>query len=210
MAAVHHPLFARFYGLFSPAAEKAGTADHRQEVLAGLKGRIIEVGAGNGLNFSHYPPEVTEVLAVEPEPYLRHKALEAAAAAPVPVTVVDGAADSLPAETEAFDAAVASLMLCSVPDQDAALAEMHRVVRAGGQLRFYEHIRADEPRRARLQDRVDHVWPHLMGGCHTGRDTVAAIERAGFVISSQRRFLFQPCALAGAVAPHVIGSAQRP
>lgn len=210
MAAVHHPLFARFYGFLSPAAEKAGTADHRQEVLAGLEGRVIEVGAGNGLNFAHYPPEVTEVLAVEPEPYLRHKALEAAAAAPVPVTVVDGAADSLPAEAEGFDAAVASLMLCSVPDQDVALAEMRRVVRPGGQLRFYEHVRADEARRARLQDRVDHVWPHLMGGCHTGRDTVAAIERAGFVISSQRRFLFQPCALAGAVAPHVIGAAQRP
>ena len=207
---IHHPVFARLYSLLAPGAEKLGPAEHRQEALAGLNGRVIEVGAGNGLNFAHYPPEVTEVLAVEPEPYLRHRAVQAAAAAPVPVIVVDGTADALPAESESFDAAVASLVLCSVPDPSAALAEMRRVLRPGGQLRFYEHIRSDDPRRGRLQDRVDRFWPLFIGGCHTGRDTVAAIENAGFVISAQRRFLFQPCALSAPVAPHVIGTAERP
>ena len=107
---------------------------------AGLTGRVVEVGAGNGLNFGHYPATVTEVVAVEPEPYLRERAEEAARAAPVDVTVVVGLADALPAEDGAFDAAVASLVLCSVPDQAGALAELRRVVRPDGELRFYEHV----------------------------------------------------------------------
>lgn len=205
-----HPVFARAYRLLSVGAERAGSAEHRREALAGLRGRVIEVGAGNGLNFAHYPPEVSEVVAVEPEPYLRGRASAAAADAPIPVTVVAGHAEQLPAPDGAFDAAVASLVLCSVPDQAAALAELYRVVRAGGELRFYEHVRGERPAAARWQDRLDRVWPHLAGGCHPNRDTVAAIERAGFRLSWQRRFEFQPCVLASPVAPHVIGLAERP
>ncbi|MEA2467958.1 MAG: hypothetical protein QOJ57_2084, partial [Thermoleophilaceae bacterium] len=144
--AVHHPLFARLYALISPKAEKAGVGDHRREMLDGLAGRVIELGAGNGLNFAQYPESVTEVVAVEPEPYLRSRADEAAAAAAVPVTVVEGTADRLPAADASFDAAVASLVLCSVPDQARALAELRRVLRPGGELRFYEHVIADTPR----------------------------------------------------------------
>ena len=207
---VSHPIFARFYGLISPAAEKAGAAEHRTELLAGLRGRVIEPGAGNGLNFAHYPPEVTEVIAVEPEPYLRHKAIQAATRTAVPVKVVDGEADHLPAADESFDAAVTSLVLCSVPDPTLALSELYRVIRSGGELRFYEHVRADTPGRARLQDRADRIWPYLGGGCHTGRDTVANVEAAGFLVETQRRFLFEPCFIAKPVAPHVIGLARRP
>src|SRR5438445_10436659 len=111
-AEVRNPLFARLYTWLSAGAEKAGAAKHRDENLAGLRGRVIEIGAGNGLNFRHYPAEVQEVVAVEPEPYLRARAREAAATAPVPVTVVDGTADRLPAQEGEFDAAVASLVLC--------------------------------------------------------------------------------------------------
>jgi SAM-dependent methyltransferase len=207
--AVHHPLFARIYALVSPQAEKAGVAGHRRELLEGLGGRVIEVGAGNGLNFAHYPPSVTEVVAVEPEPYLRSRAQEAAEAAPVPVRVVDGTADALPVGGGQFDAAVASLVLCSVPDQASALSELRRALRPGGELRFYEHVVAETPRRAAVQRRLDEwgVWPRVFGGCHVARDTVASIQAAGFAVERVRRFDFK----SGPVSiPHVIGAARRP
>ena len=206
---ISHPVFARFYALMSAGAEKAGAAEHRREALAQLSGLVVEVGAGNGLNFAHYPPEVTQVVAVEPEPHLRRKAAEAAGRAPVPVTVVHGHAEDLPGEEASFDAGVASLVLCSVPDQSAALAELHRVIRPGGELRFYEHVRAEHPGWARIQDRVDRVWPFFAGGCHPNRDTPAAVEAAGFQAVTTRRFLFQPCLITRPVAPHVIGRAWR-
>ena len=137
-----HPFFARMWLRLSPRGERRGVAEHRSELLAGLSGRVVEVGCGNGLNFAHYPSEVDEVLAVEPEPTLRAAAADAAARAPVPVRVVESVADRLPADDESCDAAVASLVLCSVPDQAAALAEIRRVLRAGGELRFYEHVQA--------------------------------------------------------------------
>src|SRR5437016_1746642 len=168
---VRHPIFARMYAHMAERFEAKGNADHRRELLAGASGRIIEVGAGTGLNFGHYPSAVKEVLAVEPEAYLRGRAEQAARTAPVRVSVVDGTADVLPAEDESFDVAVASLVLCSVPDQRTALAEIRRVLRPGGELRFYEHVRAQEPRLARIQRRADIIWPLTAGGCHTARVT---------------------------------------
>jgi len=206
---VHHPLFARGYARMAAKAESKGAAAHRTELLAGLTGRVIEVGAGNGLNFAHYPDTVEHVLAVEPEPLLRDLATKASEHAPVTVEVVDGVADALPAEDAAFDAGVASLVLCSVADQDQALTELWRVIRPGGELRFYEHVRADTPGFARFQRAIDVIWPHVGGGCHTSRDTQSAIERAGFEVLTSRRFRFIPCWLAGPVAPHVVGVARR-
>jgi ubiquinone/menaquinone biosynthesis C-methylase UbiE len=211
MAEVRNPLFARLYTLLSRGAESAGAAEHRDRNLAGLRGRVVEIGAGNGLNFDHYPAEVDEVVAVEPEPYLRAKAVEAAAGAPVRVTVVDGTADRLPAGDGEFDAAVASLVLCTVPDPARALAEAHRVLQPGGELRFYEHVRARDPRRARWQDRLaKRIWPACGGGCHPNRDTEAAIVAAGFAIERADRFEWKPGPGMGLIAPHVIGLARRP
>ena len=207
----NHPLFARIFARASPAMDAEGAADHRRLLLAGAEGRVIEVGAGTGANFVHYPPAVTGVLAVEPEPYLRRLAVEAAARAPVPVEVVDGCAERLPAGDGAFDVAVASLVLCSVPDQRAALLEMRRVVRPGGQLRFYEHVRAGTPGLRRAQRVVDAtLWPLLLGGCHTGRNTAAAIEAAGFVIDRLDRFAFPETGPPNPSSPHVLGRATRP
>jgi ubiquinone/menaquinone biosynthesis C-methylase UbiE len=207
-----HPLFARLYLRIGPAMDRAGAADHRKALVAGLSGRVVEIGAGNGLMFAHYPPEVTEVLAVEPEPTLRAAALEAARAAPVQIKVVDGVAENLPAGDGEFDAAVAALVLCSVPDQAVALAELRRVLRPGGQLRFYEHVAAPNPSTLlRVQRFLDAtVWPRLAAGCHTSRDTTAAIAAAGFTLEDVHRFRFPETGLPGPAAPHVRGSATSP
>jgi SAM-dependent methyltransferase len=126
-----HPVFARIYAKVAEAGERRGGAEHRRRLLAGLSGRVIEMGAGSGANFSHYPATVSEVVAVEPERYLRERAQRAAAQAPVAVSVLDGVGDRLPGEAGSFDAGVSALVLCTVPHQQAALAELLRVIRPG-------------------------------------------------------------------------------
>jgi ubiquinone/menaquinone biosynthesis C-methylase UbiE len=206
---VRHPVFARLYARDCARMEARGVAEHRRRLLAGLSGRVVEIGAGTGSTFRHYPAEVRELIAVEPEPYLRARALEAAAAADVPVDVIDALAEQLPLEDASVDAAVAALVLCSVHDPPAALAELHRVVRPGGELRFYEHVRSTSPRLARVQRTLDVVWPHLLGGCHTSRDTERAIADAGFRIERCERFRFPEGLLAAPASPHVLGAARR-
>ncbi|MFF3324870.1 class I SAM-dependent methyltransferase [Streptomyces sp. NPDC002889] len=210
--AVHHPLFARFYARMSVAADtKGGIAAYRAELLSGLSGRVIEIGAGNGLNFPHYPAAVSEVVALEPERTLRKLAADAALRADVPVDVVPGAAEALPVKSEAFDAAVASLVLCSVRDLPRALSEIRRVLRPGGELRFFEHTLAAGTGLARTQRALDRtVWPLLCGGCHTARDTVAAIEEAGFELGVHRRFRVPESRIQLPTSPCVLGVARRP
>jgi SAM-dependent methyltransferase len=202
---VHHPLFARCYARVGHLME-AEIGDHRRRLLAGLTGRVLEVGAANGLNFPHYPATVTEVLAVEPEPYLRRLAEAAARQAPVPIRVVDGTAEALPTDAT-FDAVVASLVLCTVTDLDRALAEVRRLLGPGGTLRFYEHVRATDPRLARWQDRLQRPWGWLVGGCHPNRDTVAAITAAGLQVVQLDRFDLP--AMPPLTRPHVLGVAER-
>jgi ubiquinone/menaquinone biosynthesis C-methylase UbiE len=203
-----HPLFARVYARTGRLMDtQAGVAEHRRQLLAGLTGRVLEVGAGNGLNFPHYPATVTEILAVEPEPYLRRQAQVAARQAPVPIRVVAGTAEALPIPDHAVDAVVASLVLCTVTDLDRALAEVRRVLRPGGRLHFYEHVRATDPRLARWQDRLERPWGWLVGGCHPNRDTVAAIGAAGLRLVALDRFDLQ--AMPALARPHVLGTAER-
>jgi ubiquinone/menaquinone biosynthesis C-methylase UbiE len=206
---VHHPLFARFYLRMTSGRKARGEDEYRKKLLAGLSGRVIEVGAGNGLNFPCYPDTVDEVLAVEPEPLLREAATKNAGEASVPVKVVEGVSGALPAEDESFDAGVASLVLCSVPEPERALAEFHRVIRSGGELRFYEHVVAERPLSAGLQRIADATfWPRVGGGCHLARDTGAAIERAGFEVERSERFMFTPGAPVPPL-PHILGVARR-
>ncbi|MEU6083711.1 class I SAM-dependent methyltransferase [Streptomyces sp. NPDC047108] len=209
---VHHPLFARFYARLSVAADaRAGVAAHRAELLSGLSGRVIEIGAGNGLNFAHYPAQVSEVVAIEPERNLRRMAATAALRADVPVDVVPGAAEALPVKSEAFDAAVASLVLCSVRDLPRTLREIRRVLRPGGELRFYEHGRAEGRAMVVAQQAVDRtVWPLLFGGCHSGRDTLGALEAAGFELGPYRRLRVPEQGLRLPSSAHVLGVARRP
>jgi ubiquinone/menaquinone biosynthesis C-methylase UbiE len=207
---VNHPLFARFYARVLAPNEGADIRALREELLDGLSGRVVEVGAGSGANFPHYPAAVAEVVAVEPEAYLREQASAAAASAAVPVTVVDGVADALPLEDGSCDAAVACLVLCSVPDQAHALAELRRVLRPGGELRFFEHVRGESARMTRWQRLADRTfWPRLFGGCHTARDTVAAIAGAGFALERSRDVRPDSVPAFLPVAPQTIGVARR-
>jgi ubiquinone/menaquinone biosynthesis C-methylase UbiE len=204
---VRHPVFARFYSRFVvPGIDRRGGTELRRRNLAGLTGTVIEVGAGDGANFGLYPDTVERIVALEPEPYLRERA---ARHADERVELREETAEDLPLDDGEADAVVFSLVLCSV-DQDAALAQARRVLRSGGELRFLEHVQAPEPGAMRRVQRVldATVWPHLFGGCHTGRDTVGAIERAGFTIVELERLTF-PEGSRAPEAASIIGTAIR-
>jgi ubiquinone/menaquinone biosynthesis C-methylase UbiE len=194
----------------SAIEERRGGAERRRQLLAGLSGRVLELGAGSGISFAYYPSSVTELLAIEPERALRELAVDAAAEAPVPVRVLDGVAEELPLAGAAVDAVVVAGVLCSVADPARALVEIRRVLRPGGQLRFYEHVRARNGRLAALQRLLDAtVWPRVFGGCRVTRDTEAALIDAGFTIEQRERFSFRPTLLATPVAPRILGRARR-
>jgi ubiquinone/menaquinone biosynthesis C-methylase UbiE len=195
------------YGFSSRGAERLGVAENRSRLLAGLSGRVLEIGAGSGLNFVHYPTSVAEVVALEPEPYLRRLALDPARDAPVAIKVIDGVAEAIPFPDASFDAVVSALVLCSVADQLVALADVRRALKPGGSLRYYEHVISQRPRPVRVQRLLDAtVWPRIAGGCHLARDTGAAIRAAGFVVEREERLAVKSSPLGPAI-PHLLGAA---
>ncbi|TMK38252.1 MAG: class I SAM-dependent methyltransferase [Actinobacteria bacterium] len=203
------PLFSRFlYPRFKEASIKHGEPERRRRLLDGVTGKVIEIGAGDGMNIDYYPPSVNELLAVEPEDTLRAKAAEKAPTAPFPVRVEPGFADRLPAEDDSFDVAVCSLVLCSVDDQGAALAEIQRVLRPSGELRFYEHVRGHTRALIGAQHLITPVWSRLGGGCHINRDTETAIEQTGFTIGRIDRFVLAPSLLDRLGGDHIMGVAR--
>lgn len=209
LSAFQHPRFARLYERISAESERRGTAEHRDRALAGLSGRVIEVDAGNGMNFRHYPDTVTEVVAVEPEDTLRGLAEQAAATAAVPVKVVAGHGDALLFDDGTFDVAVLSLVLCSVPDPGHFLAEVRRVLKPGGELRFFEHVRSSSTLLGIFQDTITPVWSAIGGGCHLNRDSRSAIDAAGFEIDELDRFSYRPLKFVPPHA-HILGRAHKP
>jgi ubiquinone/menaquinone biosynthesis C-methylase UbiE len=207
---VNRPVFARIQARASAIEERRGGAERRRQLLDGLSGRVLEVGAGSGVSFAHYPSSVSELIAIEPEPTLRERAFQAAEAAPVPVRVLEGVAEGIPLPDGSMDAAVFAGVLCSVAEPRRVLDEARRVLRGGGELRFYEHVVARNPRLRGLQRLLDAtVWPRLFGDCHTTRDTESTLSASGFTIEERERFSFRPTLLGTPVAPRILGRARR-
>lgn len=207
---VDNPFFARLWTVLS-THETDAIRQLRRENLAGLSGRVLEVGAGTGTNFEFYPQTVTEVVAVEPERRLAEQAQRAAAAARVPVTVsTDTVEHFVAAGNESFDAVVCSLVLCSIEDPDSVLRQLLSSMRPGGELRYLEHI-ASAGGRGRLQRIADAtIWPRLLGNCHTHRHTEHSIVGAGFAVAGARREWTMPRWAPLPVAEFAIGRAVKP
>ncbi|ORV47394.1 phosphatidylethanolamine N-methyltransferase [Mycolicibacter engbaekii] len=202
-----NPLFARIW-TFMSSRETEWLRDRRRENLAGLSGRVLEVGAGTGSNFGLYPETVTEVVAAEPESRLRDAATAAATSAPVPVTVLASTVEALDAG-EPFDAIVCSLVLCSVDRPEDVLRQLFTLLKPGGELRYFEHV-ASAGARGRLQRVADATfWPRLFGNCHTHRHTEQMITAAGFVVTESRRGHQFPAWAPVPVSEFALGSASR-
>jgi ubiquinone/menaquinone biosynthesis C-methylase UbiE len=201
-----HPVFAWFYSKLAPRMEDRGAREHRERLLEAATGRVVEVGAGTGLNLPLYPSAVSEVLAIEPDPHMLKRLLAASETASVPVRIQRGAAEDLPVEDGWADAVVLCLVLCSVTDVSRALSEARRVLKSGGRVLFYEHVRSPEERLAGRQDRLERPWSWMAGGCHPNRDSVGAIQAAGFELKQVDRFEVPGSFLA---TPHALGSATK-
>ena len=204
--AERHPVFAFFYPGFVWFSERIGFGRRRHALLADAYGKVVEVGVGTGANFHHYPPGVV-VVGSDPEPGMIRRARKTARRAGANYTLYRGIAEELPFEDESVDTVVSTLVLCSVPDQATALAELRRVLRPGGKLLVLEHVRSDDPKLAARQDRKEPRQVRRAGGCHPNRDTLAAIVEAGFEVGSVERFHLPGTKI---TSPGIQGIARKP
>ena len=180
-------IFAAGYDTFQASMERNFMGNVRAELLAGATGRVLEIGAGTGVNLTHYPSTVERLVCAEPEEPMARRLRRKAAGSGLPVEVVEAQAERLPFEDDSFDTAVATLVLCTVTDPAAALGELARVLRPGGQLIFIEHVRAPEPGLAKWQDRMHPLWVRFGHGCHCNRPTLDAIEASPLRVECHRR-----------------------
>jgi SAM-dependent methyltransferase len=192
-------LFASFYDRALKASEENGLGDMRRDLLAGARGRVVEIGAGTGVNLDLYGAEVEDLTLVEPDPHMGAKLRDRIRGRAVGLSVADGwslaqgapparlvtaPAESIPFEDDTFDTAVATLVLCTVPDPVGAIDELSRVLKPGGRLLFIEHVRSDDPGSARWQDRLEKPWRFMADGCHCNRDTEANLRASSFTVES--------------------------
>jgi ubiquinone/menaquinone biosynthesis C-methylase UbiE len=175
-------LFAFGYDAFLSQSEKAGLREMRRELLSEATGRTLEVGAGTGLNHDLYPDAVTELVLTEPDRFMAGK-LRAKTGA----EVIEAPAERLPFEDDSFDTVTVTLVLCTVPDPPAGLREIARVLRPGGRLLFLEHVRAEDPKLARWQDRLHGPWYLFGDGCNCNRDTLATLEASPLTVERTER-----------------------
>ncbi|MFC8448129.1 class I SAM-dependent methyltransferase [Kitasatospora sp. NPDC057223] len=198
--------FAAAYDTINGPAERAGLRERRRTLLARAAGATIEIGAGTGLNLPHYPAAVGRLVLVEPDPHMRRR-LRAHARGPGRVTeILDASAEQLPFPDSSFDTAVVTFALCSVPEEQRALAEIARVLRPGGRLLFLEHVRSADPKVAARQDK--RPFPYPLIGCHPNRATLEAIEASPLTVESVLRG--EVPKVPRVESPMIVGSARRP
>ena len=197
--------YAAVYDRISRGAERAGLSEDRHGLLAQAAGATIEVGAGTGANLAYFPPAVTRLCLVEPDPNMR-KRLRRRVGGRDNVEIVDARAEALPFPDASFDTAVVTFALCSVADLDTALAEIARVLRPGGRLLFLEHVRDTDPGVARKQDHPVFLYSWI--GCHPNRDTLTAIGRARFQVTTVRHGEVPKAPRVE--RPMIVGTAARP
>jgi ubiquinone/menaquinone biosynthesis C-methylase UbiE len=180
-------VFSALYDRALKGTEEAGMREKRREVLAQARGRTIDVGAGTGANLGLFPEGLERVAMAEPDPHMRKRLRAKIAESGADVELIEAGAERLPFEDDSFDTAVFTLVLCTVPDPAAALAEAARVLKPGGQMLFVEHVRSGDPGTARWQDRLERPWKLFADGCRCNRDTVAGIEASPFTIERVER-----------------------
>ncbi|MDQ3874425.1 MAG: class I SAM-dependent methyltransferase [Actinomycetota bacterium] len=198
---------AALYDRLTEGAERAGLSERRRKLLSAARGRVLEVGAGTGLNVPHYP-EVEELVFLEPDEAMADRLRARLAENALAATVVAARAESLPFEDATFDTVVVTAVLCTVQDVGRSLRELRRVLEPGGRLLFAEHVRADDPRLARWQDRLNRPWRLVADGCNCNRKTLEAIEASGFEVQEVERGelpkappIIRPFVVGRAVAP---------
>jgi ubiquinone/menaquinone biosynthesis C-methylase UbiE len=175
-------MFAWGYDRFLAPTEDAGLADMRRELLSQASGRCLEVGAGTGLNLDHWPDSVDELVLSEPDPHMSAQLRKKTSR-----QVVEAPAERLPFDDDSFDTVALTLVLCTVPDPEAALREIDRVLKPGGRFLFLEHVRSEEARLANWQDRLHTPWKWFGDGCHCNRDTLATIEASPLAVEDAER-----------------------
>lgn len=177
-------LFAALYDKVSKGSEAAGLRDERRQLLESAEGATIEIGAGTGLNLEHYPEAVTRLVLAEPDRHMRRRLRQRVDAIGRPAEVIDASAERLPFADATFDTALVTLVLCSVSDQEVALAEIARVLKPNGRLLFIEHVRSGDSKLAKRQDRIRPLYNLV--GCNPNRETLAAIEASTLRVESVR------------------------
>ncbi|MHB8490649.1 MAG: class I SAM-dependent methyltransferase [Solirubrobacteraceae bacterium] len=202
------PLFASGYDRFSRGAEDAGLREMRRALLASAHGRTLEIGAGTGVNVELYPEAVSEFVLAEPDPHMRGRLDARLAASGRRAELLDAGAEHLPLGDASVDTVVATLVLCTIPDPAGALAEVARVLKPGGRLLFLEHVRSDDPKVARLQDRWERPWGWFGRGCHPNRDTLVAIEASALELERIERDRIPRAPQI--VRPLIVGAARLP
>jgi ubiquinone/menaquinone biosynthesis C-methylase UbiE len=177
---VYDKIFASFYDRLLASAEREGLAARRAGLVSQASGRVLEIGAGTGLNIEYYPDTLEKVVLTEPSEAMASRLTERLEASSLRGEVIIAGAEKLPFPDASFDTVVCTLVLCTVPDPDASLAEMHRVLAPGGKLLLLEHVRSESAASAAWQDRLETPWRWFGNGCRCNRDTISSVESAGF------------------------------
>jgi SAM-dependent methyltransferase len=171
-------LFAAAYDPFIALGERRGMSGNRRELLGGAAGRVLEIGAGTGANLTAYPPDLDALVLTEPDPGMVRRLERNVARHRPDAQVLSVGAAALPFPDGAFDVVVSTLVLCTVPDPAAAVAEARRVLRPGGRLLYLEHVRSEDDRLVRRQDRLASPWRAFAAGCRCNQSTLDVLGAA--------------------------------